>query len=573
MTHPRLLAAVFLLSCIAGCRRQHTLFEKISSSHSGIKFNNKIVENDSLNPLSVVNIYNGGGVGIGDFNNDGLQDIYFTGNMVPGKLYLNKGGLKFEDVTGKAGVDGEGRWSRGVAVIDINNDGLMDMYISNTIYKDSLRKRNILYVNQGIDKNGIPHFKDMAAEYGLDIHVQSTMASFFDYDNDGDLDMYLTVNEAFNGNSTSVFLQRSTRSVNASTGRLFRNDNVAGVPHGVFHDVSKEAGVVYEGYGHSATVCDINNDGWKDIYVSDDFLSENILYINNHDGTFTNRAKEYFKHTSFNSMGQDVTDINNDGLVDVVELDMNPKDNYRKKKMLSANNYNTFQNFERLGYQYQYVRNTLQLNQGPRILENDSAGAPVFSEIGFMSGVAETDWSWTPLIVDFDNDGYRDMIVTNGFPKDVSDHDFIAYRAKSSSNENPLKLLDKIPVIKLANYAFKNTDGLHFEDVSEGWGMITKSFSNGAVYADLDNDGDMDVVINNINDEAFIYKNTLREKKDSASHFLQIRFQGDKENIEGLGAYADIYYPGGHQTYENNPYRGYLSTYQCLAHFGLGKIE
>ncbi|HZE82836.1 MAG TPA: VCBS repeat-containing protein, partial [Puia sp.] len=322
MKRRRLLFSCLPLLGLFACGKSPTLFEKISSSHSGIDFNNKIVENDSINPLNVVNVYNGGGVGIGDFNNDGFPDIYFTGNMVSCKLYLNKGNFTFEDITEKAGVGGLGRWARGVSVIDINNDGLMDLYICNTIYKDSLQRRNILYVNQGMDKEGIPHFKDMAADYGLDIHVQSTMASFFDYDNDGDLDMYLTVNEASNGDNPSTFLRRNQRST-PSVGKLYRNDWDSAVKHPVFRDVSAAAGIVFEGFGHAATICDINNDGWKDIYVSDDFFSNNILYINNHDGTFTNRVKDYFKHTSLNSMGQDVVDINNDGLPDVIELDMN----------------------------------------------------------------------------------------------------------------------------------------------------------------------------------------------------------------------------------------------------------
>src|SRR5687767_259115 len=291
MISSRILIIGTLLFSIAACRSKDSLFEKIASSHSGISFNNRIVENDSINPLNVTNVYNGGGVGIGDFNNDGLEDIYFTGNMVPSKLYLNKGDFKFEDITSEAGVEGMGRWARGVAVVDINNDGLFDIYICNTIYKDSLRRRNILYVNQGADKTGVPHFKDMAAEYHLDIDVQSTMAAFFDYDNDGDLDMYLTVNEASNGYNTSVFLERNKSNTGPNRGRLFRSQMDQELKHPVFHDVSEEAGVKDHGYGHGATICDINNDGWKDIYVSDDFLSNNILYINNHDGTFSNRVK------------------------------------------------------------------------------------------------------------------------------------------------------------------------------------------------------------------------------------------------------------------------------------------
>ncbi|MBS1599081.1 MAG: VCBS repeat-containing protein [Bacteroidetes bacterium] len=573
MQQLRLLLIFLFVSCALACNTKHTRFEKISSDQSGISFKNNIVENDSINPLSVVNIYNGGGVGIGDFNNDGLMDIYLTGNMVPSKLYLNKGNFKFEDVTEIAGVEGLGRWARGVSVVDINNDGLMDLYVCNTIYKDSLKRQNILYINQGNDKNGVPHFKNMAAEYGLDIHVQSTMGYFFDYDNDGDLDMYLAVNEASNGYGSSVFVRRNDQTVAPNRGRLYRNDWDAKLGHAVFHDVSDQAGIIFDGYGHAATICDINGDGWKDIYVSDDFLSSNLLYINNHDGTFTNRAKEYFKHTSFNSMGQDVVDINNDGLPDVVELDMNPEDNYRKKMMSGSLSTNTYQNFDLYGYQYQYVRNTLQLNQGPSIKENDSIGIPAFSDISFMSGMSQTDWSWTPLITDFDNDGYRDLIITNGFPRDVSDHDFVAYRQKANSYASPMQMLEQIPQIKLHNYAFKNKGDLTFSDETTDWGLSIPTFSNGAAYADLDNDGAMDMVINNINDEAFVYRNTSRDN-DTTSHFLQVKFKGDKQNINGLGASANIYYDHGkQQVYDNNPYRGYLSSMAAMAHFGLGKIS
>src|SRR3984957_7041030 len=327
----------------------------------------------------------------------------------------------------------------------------------------------------------------MAAEYGLDIHVQSTMASFFDYDNDGDLDMYLTVNEASNGNNPSDFIHRNASGTAPSIGRLYRNDMDPVLKHPVFHDVSKQAGISFEGFGHSATICDINGDGWKDIYVSDDFLSNNILYINNHDGTFTNRVKDYFKHTSFNSMGQDVTDINNDGRPDVIELDMNPEDNYRKKMMLGSNSTYTYQNFDLYGYQYQYVRNTLQINQGPSVGGGDSIGIPAFSEIGFMSGVSQTDWSWTPLVADFDNDGYRDIVITNGFPRDVSDHDFNAYRQSATRMASTQDLIALIPQIKLHNYAFHNDADLSFGDSSASWGLAQPNFSNGVAYADFDN--------------------------------------------------------------------------------------
>ncbi|MEO5893732.1 MAG: VCBS repeat-containing protein [Ferruginibacter sp.] len=566
------LPALLLVGC-KGDDKLQTLFQQIPSSHSGITFNNKIIENDSINPLDVVNIYNGGGVGIGDFNNDGLQDIYLTGNMVASRLYLNKGNFTFEDITDKAGVGGSGRWARGTSIVDINNDGLMDIYVSNTIYKDSLRRRNQLFINLGKGKDGIPHFEDMAAAYGLDVHVQSTMASFFDYDNDGDLDMYLTVNEASNGSDPSVFRQRNRKVLTPSLGRLFRNDADSNLKHPVFHDVSDEAGIKFLGYGHAATICDINNDGWKDIYVSDDFLSNNILYINNHDGTFTNQVKEYFKHTSYNAMGQDVVDINNDGLPDVIELDMNPGDNYRKKMMLASNSYITFQNFDNYNYQYQYVRNTLQLNQGTSMAQNDSVGIPAFAEISFISGMSQTDWSWAPLVTDFDNDSYRDLVVTNGFPRDVSDHDFMAYRQKANGLASTKDLLDQIPQVKLPNYAFHNKGDLSFSDVTAGWGLGLPTFANGAAYADLDNDGAMDIIINNINDEPSLYRNTARVKDTLSSNFLQLKFKGEGQNVNGLGAFATIYYDNGKlQLYENNPYRGYLSTVQSIAHFGLGKM-
>ena len=568
------ISILFFISALLSCNRSHNLFESIPSSHSGVTFKNTIVENDSINPLSVVNIYSGGGVGIGDFDNDGLPDIFLTGGMVPCKLYLNKGNFHFEDVTAKAGVGGMGRWARGVSVVDINNDGLMDIYICNTLYKDSLRRRNILYINLGKDKEGIPHFKDMAAEYGLDIHVQSTMAAFFDYDNDGDLDMYLTVNEASGGYAPSVFMDQDHPPGGPNRGRLYRNEMDSTLGHPVFHDVSDQAGIRFEGYGHAASIGDINNDGWKDIYVSDDFISNNILYINNHDGTFTNRVKEYFKHTSYNSMGQDIVDINNDGLPDVVELDMNARDNYRKKMMLNANNTNTYQNFQNYGYQTQYVRNTLQLNQGPSVGQDDSIGIPAFSEIGFMSGMSQTDWSWTPLVVDFDNDGFRDMVITNGFPRDWSDHDFIAYRQQAGGTLSNMQLLDMIPRVKLHNYAFRNNGACKFEDRSAAWGLDVPTYSNGAAYADFDNDGAMDMVINNIDDEALVYRNTSRDDDTVASHYLNIRFKGGKQNINGIGATANIYYDHGkQQAYDNNPYRGYLSSQQCMAHFGLGRIK
>jgi ASPIC and UnbV/FG-GAP-like repeat len=568
------LVVASVIIILGSCRQRATLFTKISSSHSGIHFANNIVENDSVNPIELTNIYNGGGVGVGDFNRDGLQDLYFTGNEVPNKLYINKGSLKFEDVTDAAGVNGKGEWCRGATVVDINNDGWPDIYVSATILPDPRKRQNLLYVNQGTDKNGVPHFKEMAAEYGLNDTTQTTMAAFFDYDNDGDLDVYLVVNQIVKGNNPSIFRPIIKDGSFPSTGKLYRNDWSDSLHHPVFTDVTKQAGVTIEGYGHGVNICDINRDGWKDIFVTNDFNSSDLLYINNHDGTFTNKATSYFKHTSANGMGQDVIDINNDGLSDVVELDMDPEDNYRKKTMLGSANYHTYQQSDYFGYQYQYVRNTLQLNMGPRVNQNDSVGDPIFGDVSFMAGMAETDWSWTPLVADFNNDGYRDIIVTNGFPKDVTDHDFIAFRRESSTIASEDYVLSQIPQVKLHNYAFQNKGNAHFDNATDAWGLTIPSFSNGAVYADLDNDGDIDMVVNNINDEAFVYENTTNAKKRIAANYLQIKFHGDAKNIDAIGAWAEIYYNKNQkQFYENSPYRGYLSTIESGAFFGLGNVS
>ena len=562
---------VFIFSCflLISCNRNKPLFQLISSDHSNIHFNNHLVENDTINPFDLPNMYNGGGVGIGDFNNDGLPDIYFTGNQVPCKLYLNKGNFKFDDITEVAHVNGNNRWCRGVAVVDINNDGLPDLYVCATILPEAENRQNLLYINQGVNKQGIPVFKEMAEEYGLNDESFSTMASFFDYDNDGDLDVYITVNEMDQDRNPSVYRPKIKDGSSPSTGRLYRNDWNATLHHPVFTNVTKQAGVTIEGYGHSATIADFNKDGWKDIFVANDFLSNDLLYINNHDGTFSDKAAIYFKHTSANGMGQDVIDVNNDGLSDVVEMDMDPEDNYRKKLLMSGYNYQNYRNNDSFGYQYQYVRNTLQMNMGPRIEKNDSAGDPIFGDIGYWSGISSTDWSWAPLVQDFDNDGFRDIIVTNGFPKDLTDHDFIAFREKSFGYTTKKEVLAKIPQVKLKHYAFHNKGDATFTDVTDNWGLITPSFANGAAYADLDNDGDLDLVINNINEEAFVYQNNSAD----TSNYLTLKLAGDSLNRNGLGTWIELYYGGKQQVYEQTPYRGYLSSMPMDPHFGLGKTS
>ncbi len=565
-----LLLPAILLCTLLSCKEKK-LFEAVTASHSGISFANTITDTDSLNVLDVENIYNGGGVAVADFNNDGLSDLYFTGNAVSNKLYLNKGDLKFQDITDVSATSGEGRWCRGASVIDINNDGWMDIYVSVSLMGDSARLQNLLYMNQGLNANKLPVFKEEAAAYGLNDPSHSTMAAFFDYDNDGDLDMYLLVNQIVKSNYPNTFRPILKNGEHPSTGKLFRNDWNAALGHAYFTNVSREAGITIEGYGHGVNICDINRDGWKDIYVSNDFISNNILYINNGDGTFTDKVRDYFKHTAENAMGVDIVDINNDGLADVIEADMNPEDNYRKKMMLNTLGYLRYINNEKYGYQHQYVRNVLQLNQGPAPLANDSTGAPVFSDVSFYAGMAETDWSWTPLVADFDNDGYRDLIITNGFPKDVTDHDFLAYRNKSSMLSSKREILDQIPVVKIPNYAFRNNGALGFDNVTTDWGLDAISFSNGSVYTDLDNDGDLDIVMNNINDAAFLYRNNSKTGSKENS-YLNVQLAGDTANRMGIGAWVEVYYDSSKmQVTEYTPYRGYLSSVSNNIHFGLGK--
>lgn len=563
-----LITAVFLSSCDS----PPPLFKKLSSSHTGIFFNNEIVENDSINPLDLEFLYNGGGVAAGDFNNDGLTDLYFTASVFSNKLYLNKGGLRFTDITSIAKAGGEGRWCNAASVIDINNDGLQDIYVCTTIKTNPEERKNLLYINNGLNEIGIPLFKEMAAEYGLADTSYSVHAAFFDYDNDGDLDIYLVTTRLAQRES-ATFSSNKSPTNNSDIDKLFRNDWNDSLRHPVFTDVSKESGITDPGFGLGVVISDINKDGWKDIYVTNDFYGDDLLYINNKNGTFTNHLKEYIKHTSQNAMGVDIGDVNNDGLSDIISVDMNPEDNYRKKKNINSANYFIYQNMIYENTALQYVRNTLQLNMGPTLGSNDSVKHPVFSDVSFYTGVAETDWSWNAAIADVNNDGNRDILITNGYPRDVTDHDFASFRNKAEKITTKKQLIDQIPKIKIPNYVFRNSGNLQFENVTSQWGMATPSFSNGAICVDLDNDGDLDYVVNNINEEAFIYENSLRASGDPMSNYLQVQFTGENKNPNGIGAWIELHYSGDKkQVHENSPYRGYLSTVDTKAFFGLGNV-
>lgn len=564
------LVYCFILSSCDRGKRSQTLFTLLDAHETSITFANQITENDSVNVIDNEYVYNGGGVAIGDFNNDGLQDVYFTGNMVANKLYLNKGNFKFTDVTEQSGVTGSGKWCSGVALVDINNDGLLDIYVCATIRKSPVDRANLLYVNQGINKEGIPSFKEMASVYGIADTSHSTNAAFFDYDRDGDLDLYILVDRLDPDHLPNKYKYTVTDGSSPTTGRLYRNDWNDYLKHPFYTNVSHDAGILTEGFGLGVHISDINKDGWPDIYVTNDYISNDLLYINNKNGTFTNRAPEYFKHTSYSAMGNDIADINNDGLQDIIALDMLPEDNFRKKMMLNPNNYSTYINIKEYNYMYQYVRNTVQLNLGNRPT-SDSSHHPIFADIAFYSNLSSTDWSWAPLVADFDNDGFRDVIITNGFPKDVTDHDFIAYRTNTKNYAPKEMLLEQIPAVKLKNYAFKNNGDLTFSDMTPDWGIEVPSFSNGAAYADLDNDGDLDYIVNNINDAAHVFRNNLEAKKVTTNNYLRLRLKNEKGNEEGLGAFVEINYGEGKlQVHEQTPYRGYLSTMEPYIHFGLG---
>jgi hypothetical protein len=561
-----LCGLLFLFSC-QNRDEEAPLFELISPEKTGIQFANTITENDSVNLIDYEYVYNGGGVAILDVNLDGLPDLFFSGNMVPSRLYLNQGNLTFKDITESAGIQCN-NWSTGVAVADVNGDNYPDLYVCAAgAYNDS-RRTNRLYINNR--KGG---FVESAASYGLAYTGFSTMAAFLDYDRDGDLDLFIATyaNETWD---TSVIHPKITDGSGKSSDKLFQNNG-----NGSFTDVSKKAGMLIDGYGLGVAICDINNDNWPDIYVSNDYVDDDFIYLNNQNGTFTESAAKYLKHISNFAMGNDIADINNDGLPDIMAVDMLPEDNERQKLFSGAKNYDKFMMTLAQGYLPSYMRNTLQLNNG-----NGS-----FSEIGQLAGVHATDWSWAPLLADFDNDGFKDLFISNGYPKDITNRDFSVYNKYAASPDAPnhlpenlneqhrimLRAIDELQGSKLQNYVFRNNGGdrpgdLTFTKKSDAWGLRELSFSNGAAYADLDNDGDLDLVVNNIDNPAFIYKNRTNELQKHT--YLRLKLIGDSLNTAGLGAKVSMYAgKNGVQYLENSPYRGFQSSVEPVLHFGLGE--
>jgi enediyne biosynthesis protein E4 len=544
-----------------------TQFTRLKADQTNIKFVNELIIEDTMNILDKEFVYNGAGVAVGDWNGDGLQDVFFTANMNDNALYLNKGDMHFEDVTKQSGTSKPIKcWSSGATMVDINEDGKQDLYVSNLLHGNPEMRRNLLYVNQGNNKNGVPVFKEQAKEYGLSPDTYSAQTVFFDYDNDGDLDAYILVN-VMDMQFANQYMSIPLRAESITADLILRNDFDTKLGHAVFTDVSKQAKIQKQGYGHGVSVMDINKDGWLDVYVSNDYLSNDNMFINNHDGTFRDIAEQCFKHQSWSAMGNDVADINNDGLLDMISMDMQPSYNERKKSFVHAASYNHYTFTEQYQYGYQFARNALQLNRGM----DTKTGNPCFSDVGMLANVHETDWSWCPLWLDADNDGNRDLLVTNGFPKDITDQDFLAFRNEMSSiTASKADLYRMMPEIKIPNYLFKNNGNLNFQDHTKESGMDVSTFSNGAVYADFDNDGDLDVVINNINDLAHVYRNNTNEQENKPN-YLRIELLGTKSNPYGIGAKVEMFADTLREYAEQNIVRGYLSTSERFLHFGLGQ--
>lgn len=576
-------SALFMVLCACSMKSEKpTLFHLVSSDYSGIHFNNQIepFESDTLNALEYDVLFNGGGVGIGDFNDDGLQDVFLAGNLVSSQLYLNKGDFKFQDITEQSGTM-TNKWCTGVSVADVNQDGLLDVYLSVANARGSkVDRSNLLYINQGNDEKNIPIFKESSAEYGLADDGFSIQSAFFDYDNDGDLDCYILTN-AMEKTGRNQLHKKRNNGQSPSNDRLYENVGVKN-GHPVFENVTLRSGITKEGHGLGLCVADLNQDGWLDVYCANDFVSNDVIWINNHDGTFIDKSTEFLRHTSYNSMGVDIQDFNNDGRSDICVVDMLPELEQRRKMMVMKTNRDFFRIAENLGYQEEYVRNVLQLNQG-----KNSKGDLQFNDVGQMAGIHATDWSWAPLLADFDNDGLKDLVVTNGYRRDITNLDYAVYlnqeksfhgMSEEDARQNRIKKLYDLPEAKMQNYIYRNNGDLTFEDVSDTWGLREKTYSNGAAYADLDNDGDLDLIFNNIDSEASVYRNNLissdptqnRGVNDS-SHFVRLQLKSNTRQNKALGAKVKIVLSSGELKYQENlPVRGYMSSVDPVLSFGLG---
>ncbi|WP_255460252.1 VCBS repeat-containing protein [Lacibacter sediminis] len=556
--------ALMLVSCSSP--KQQPLFELMKSEQTGLQFTNKLTATPAFNMFNYMYFYNGAGVGAGDFNNDGLIDLFFASNQAQNKLFINKGGLQFTDVTSEAAIPNDGGWSTGVSVVDINNDGLLDIYVCRVGQYEVLKGKNQLLICKEI-KNGVPVYEDRAAAYGLDFSGFSTQAAFFDYDLDGDLDIYL-MNHSVHHNGTFAERANFLNTYHPLSGdRFYKNEN------GKYIDVTKETGINSSaiGYGLGICVSDINKDGWPDLYIGNDFHENDYLYINQQNGTFKEELNERMMHTSQFSMGVDIADINNDALPEIISMDMLPQDPYILKRSLGEDEYETFNMKLRYGYNYQYARNALQLNRGNGM----------FSEVGLYANVYATDWSWAPLWLDFDNDGLKDLFVSNGIPKRLNDIDYVNYVGDASIQqkiregklgEQEMTVIDKFPQIKLPNKFYRNKGDVQFSDEASSIKNDQPTFSNGAVYADLDNDGDLDIVVNNIDDAVMLYKNASNDAQQQ--QYLSVELKGDSLNRHAIGATILVYDRSKNiHAFEKQPVRGFQSSMEIPLHIGLQTIK
>lgn len=559
----------FLLGCSAD-KKPSLKFEWLPASATGIDFENTITENDSVNLFDYYYIYNGSGVAVGDVDNDGLPDLFFGGNMVSSRLYLNKKNLHFQDVTSESGLHTD-VWVMGVTLVDINADDLLDIYLNvagpSSVYSSM---NNLLFINQGLNEHGIPVFEEAAASYGIDDPSFSIQSAFLDYDRDGDLDLYVLTNRVDRIDKNYVVENGKSTTDGMTIDHLYENIGLVdslGHPFYVLRDTS--SGIAHEGYGLGLAIDDLNQDNWPDIYVANDFMPDEKMYINQGDGTFAERAQDFLPTQSYNGMGVDIADFNNDLRPDILVLDMLPDNNDRRKSMIGAMKPKEFNLRKKKGYQAQYIRNTLQLNHG-----QDQSGQLYFSEMGQLAGLQATDWSWAPLLADFDNDGNRDVFISNGFVKDMTDLDYINFRAsksyfgtKQAKVDREKRLMEALTEVKIPNFLFQNVGDMQFKDVTVSSGLNTPSFSNGAIYADLDGDGDLDIVSNDINAPALVYQNTTVQENS----FLKIRLKGNGLNKAAIGAKIIAKRNDSAFYHYVSPTRGYLSSIYGEIHIGLGQ--
>ena len=554
-----------MFGCVSP-KKQPVLFELMESKQTGLHFSNTLTSTNEFNLFKYMYFYNGAGVSTGDFNNDGLADLFFSSNQSDNKLFLNKGQLKFEDITSQAKIPQDGGWSTGVSVVDINNDGLLDIYICKVGKYEILSSSNQLLICQGIDKGGIPFYKDEAKAYGLNFSGFSTQAAFFDYDLDGDLDMFL-LNHSVHQDGNFAPRSSFTGSHSLLSGdRIYKNNS-----NNTFTDVTYETGINSTdiSYGLGVCIADINLDGYPDIYVGNDFHENDYLYINQKNGTFKEQNNEMLMHTSQFTMGVDVADVNNDLFPEIITVDMLSADPHTLKRSLGSNEYDIFFEKIRLGYNYQYSRNSFQLNRGNGM----------FSEVGLFANVAATDWSWCPLWMDFDNDGLKDLFISNGIPKRMNDIDYINFISdqeiqlkmlEKKIKETDAILIEKFPQIKIPNKFYSNKGNLNFFDEESNISNDKPTYSNGAVYADFDNDGDLDIVVNNIDEEVMLYQN--KSSSANAANWLDVKLVGPAANINAIGSKVIVYSKDSKRIYEKTPVHGFMSSMEMPVHIGLDKI-